>query len=144
MEASAQAVPMGTAGEVRGRRLRLSPVGLLMAIVIAVIAVSVVAGPTFAQEDGVTGEAGRPLRRPRSRPPNRSTWPRSAPASPSCRSSARPSASASSPACRRAPSVATQTPASQIRSLAVLMAAFAEGLGVIALVVGLLIVLLGS
>lgn len=32
----------------------------------------------------------------------------------------------------------------QIRSLAVLMAAFAEGLGVIALVVGLLIMILGA
>ncbi len=67
---------------------------------------------------------------------------RSAQASPPSASSVRASASASWRACRRAPSVATPTRPAQIRGLAIILAAFAEGLGVLAIVVGLLIIFL--
>jgi hypothetical protein len=53
-------------------------------------------------------------------------------------SSAPASASASLPACPATPSGATPTPPGQIRGLAIILAGFAEGLGVLAIVVGLL------
>jgi F0F1-type ATP synthase membrane subunit c/vacuolar-type H+-ATPase subunit K len=120
------------------RRFRIGPVHLLLAIAIAVIALGAVAGPTFAQETteaatatAAESTAGQPVDL--------------APlgAGIAILSIIGPAlaigilAAMSSSAISRNPDAGEQ-----IRSLAVLMAAFAEGLGVIALVVGLLIALL--
>ena len=66
------------------------------------------------------------------------TWNTSAPDSPLSGSSAPASASASWPACPATAIGRNPDAAGQIRGLAIILAAFAEGLGVLAIVVGLL------
>ena len=56
MEASAQAVSQGAAAEFRDHSFRLSPMRALLAIAIAIIALGVVAAPTFAAEEESTAE----------------------------------------------------------------------------------------
>ncbi len=140
MQTSATAVTKAAAMEGRDRWFRISPMQALLALVLAVVALGLVAGPTFAQDAETGGEtaaatesstAGEPVDL--------------APlgAGIAILSIIGPAlgigilAGMSSSAIGRNPDAGEQ-----IRSLAVLMAAFAEGLGVIALVVGLLIALL--
>ncbi len=144
MQASAQAERQAALSKPSFSRFRVGPVHLLMAVIIAIIAFSVVAGPVFAAEEGASSETAPTLA-----------------AADAVVTAAEPVdlkplgagiailsiigpalgigilAGMSSSAIGRNPDAGEQ-----VRSLAVLMAAFAEGLGVIALVVGLLIALL--
>lgn len=138
MQASAQAVSQVAASDIGAQRFRLGPIQLLLAIVIAFAALSVVAAPTFAaEEEGATetAVAAESAGQPTDLAPLG--------AGIAILSIIGPAlgigilAGMSSSAIGRNPDAGEQ-----IRSLAVLMAAFAEGLGVIALVVGLLIALL--
>jgi F-type H+-transporting ATPase subunit c len=142
MQASAQATSHVAASEGAGRRFRLGPVHLLLAIAIAVIALGAVAGPTFAQEGGeatAAAESAEAVVATASEPVDLKPLG----AGIAILSIIGPAlgigilAGMSSSAIGRNPDAGEQ-----IRSLAVLMAAFAEGLGVIALVVGLLIALI--
>jgi F-type H+-transporting ATPase subunit c len=114
-----------------------------MAIVIAVIAVSVVAGPAFAQEEGAAAETAATAEATSSAFEPMNLAPIGAGLA--VLSIIGPAlgigilAGMSSSAIGRNPDAGES-----VRSLAVVMAAFAEGLGVIALVVGLLIMILGS
>lgn len=138
MEASAKAVSQAAVGELRGRGSRVTPLHLLMAIAIAVIALSMVASPTLAQEEAAATDAAA-ITVAASEPVDLAPLG----AGIAILSIIGPAlgigilAGMSSSAIGRNPDAGEQ-----IRSLAVLMAAFAEGLGVIALVVGLLIALL--
>ena len=140
MQASAQAEPQAAISNARVSRFRVAPVHLLMAMIIAVIALSVVAGPAFGAEDGAAETAAvAETVATASEPVDLAPLG----AGIAILSIIGPAlgigilAGMSSSAIGRNPDAAEQ-----IRGLAVLMAAFAEGLGVIALVVGLLIALL--
>jgi len=141
MQASAQAESQVAVASPRTSRFRFAPVHLLMAIIIAVIALSVVAGPVFGAEEGATDAAAAAdtVVVSESQPVDLAPLG----AGIAILSIIGPAlgigilAGMSSSAIGRNPDAGEQ-----IRSLAVLMAAFAEGLGVIALVVGLLIALL--
>ncbi|MGD8683593.1 MAG: ATP synthase F0 subunit C [Chloroflexota bacterium] len=141
MQASAQAVSQVAASEVESRRFRLGPIQLLLAIVIAFVALSAVAAPTFAQDEGTTETTAAAEETAESAGQPVDLAPLGAGIA--ILSIIGPAlgigilAGMSSSAIGRNPDAGEQ-----IRSLAVLMAAFAEGLGVIALVVGLLIALL--
>lgn len=140
MQASAQAEPQAATSSARISRFRVAPAHLLMAMIIAVIALSVVAGPVLGAEDGAAETAAAAETVATANDPVDL-----APlgAGIAILSIIGPAigigilAGMSSSAIGRNPDAGEQ-----IRSLAVLMAAFAEGLGVIALVVGLLIALL--
>ena len=144
MQPSARAESQAAISNTRTGRLRFAPAHMLLALVIAMIALGAVAGPVFAQDetssetaaaaesvDGVVATASEPVDlKPLG-------------AGIAILSIIGPAlgigilAGMSSSAIGRNPDAGEQ-----IRSLAVLMAAFAEGLGVIALVVGLLIALI--
>ena len=144
MQPSARAQSQAAISNTRTGRLRFAPAHMLLALIIAMIALGAVAGPVFAQDetstdaaaaaesvDGVVVTASEPVDlKPLG-------------AGIAILSIIGPAlgigilAGMSSSAIGRNPDAGEQ-----IRSLAVLMAAFAEGLGVIALVVGLLIALI--
>ena len=140
MQPSAQAAISNS----RTGRFRFAPVHLLMSMMLAIIALGVVAGPVFAQEEttsdtAAAADAADALVVTASEPVDLKPLG----AGIAILSIIGPAlgigilAGMSSSAIGRNPDAGEQ-----IRSLAVLMAAFAEGLGVIALVVGLLIALL--
>ena len=135
MQASAQAVSHGVASVGAAFRSRLGPIHLLIVVAIAILALGGLAAPTFAAEAGEAAAAAASVAEPVDLAPLG--------AGIAILSIIGPAlgigilAGMSSSASGRNPDAAEQ-----IRGLAVLMAAFAEGLGVIALVVGLLIALL--
>jgi len=145
MQASAQAEPQAALSKPRTSGIRFGPVHLLMAVIIAIIAFSVVAGPVFAADEATSSETAAAIDAADALVVSASEPVDLKPlgAGIAILSIIGPAlgigilAGMSSSAIGRNPDAGEQ-----IRSLAVLMAAFAEGLGVIALVVGLLIALL--
>ena len=143
MQASAQAEPQAAISHARTRRFHVAPVHLLMAMIIAVIALSVVTGPVFGAEEGATTDTAAATETADGDTAGQPVDLAPLGAGIAILSIIGPAlgigilAGMSSSAIGRNPDAGEQ-----IRSLAVLMAAFAEGLGVIALVVGLLIALL--
>ncbi len=141
MQTSATAVASAAAMERRDRWYRISPMQALLALVLAVVALGMVAGPTLAQDTEASGETAAAAETSSTAGEPVDLAPLGAGIA--ILSIIGPAlgigilAGMSSSAIGRNPDAGEQ-----IRSLAVLMAAFAEGLGVIALVVGLLIALL--
>ena len=138
------AASQATISNTRTGLLRFAPVHMVLALFIAMIALGAVAGPVFAQDEATTDTAA--AAEAADAPVVTASEPvdlKPLGAGIAILSIIGPAlgigilAGMSSSAIGRNPDAGEQ-----IRSLAVLMAAFAEGLGVIALVVGLLIALI--
>jgi F-type H+-transporting ATPase subunit c len=130
MQVAAQAMSQAVASAAQARRLRMLPIYLIVAAGIAVVALLMLVSPTFAQEAATTA-ASEPLNL--------------APIGAGLAALAiiGPGIGIGILAGMSAGAIGRNPDASgEIRGVAVLMAAFAEGLGIIALVVALALVFL--
>jgi F-type H+-transporting ATPase subunit c len=132
MQVAAQAVSQAVASAAHGRTWRMLPVYLIVAAAIAVIALLMLVSPTLAQEAAAEATATAPL----DLAPIGAGLAAISIIGPGLAIGILAGMSAS--AIGRNPDAA-----GQIRSVAILMAAFAEGLGIIALVVALALVFVG-